>query len=509
MKKKILLSFAIMAVFLFAFAVVSSAATYYVDYEGNLVDEASDNIAYSFEPGGDRTIDGNKCFRVANIFLHDTSLTKIVFPVASEVKSGYTGIAPQNGWSSSLGVYAKDDTEKVTPLNTQIKEVVFLSGADFDGASGKGAFSGFTGLEKLTFYGNVSVGGDAAKKGGFFSNTSIKQIDFYGNGKINGVFMKHINSKNEVTITFHEGCTAELSTRYNKDGSYHYNFPSSTLNNWKMIVNPGVTYSNFSLKTGDTVELVLYDKDITGLTLIVAVSNTSDYEGTDLTTSHGLKYSVNSTSVITATVNTWCELGYHSYEAKQCVDCCSKCGDIKPLENPKHNMITSIVYDDFATNGAKITKCLNENCPLNTEPTVEETEPLFVFKGYSTDGKEICVGYTINVKAIDEYKAANPTNNFRYGVVASVNNTTPLTVTDNTINVDLTSEKYTAVDFKLTGNWSIEANTTAKISMNMYTSVANGETTKVSYVYGYNNGDEIVSQSYDVADQITYIELNP
>jgi hypothetical protein len=172
-------------------------------------------------------------------------------------------------------------------------------------------------------------------------------------------------------------------------------------------------------------------------------------------------------------------------------------------------MITSIVYDDFATNGAKITKCLNDKCPLNTEPTVEETEPLFDFKGYSTDGKKICVGYTINVKAIDEYVALNPTNNFRYGVVASVNNTAPLTVTDNTINVDLTNEKYTAIDFKLTGNWSIEANATAKISMNLYTSVTDGETTKVSYVYGYNNGDEIISQSYDVADQITYIELNP
>ncbi len=514
MKKKILFTLTIVAVMLFAFAIVSSAATYYVDYDGNVVDETSDNIAYHFEPGGDRTNNGNKCFRIAEIYLHDTSLTKIVFPVASKVKSGYTGIAPQGGWDKSLGVYAKDDTAKANSLSTQIKEVVFLSGADLDGANGKGAFSGFSALEKLSFHGDVSMGGDATNKYGYTSGTAIKQIDFYGSGKINGAFMRHISKDTELTITFHEGCTSQLSTRYYK-GGYKYNFPSNSLNNWTLIINPGVTFINLYVneKDGDSAAPVLFNSDITGLNLIVAVSNLADYEGTDLTTSHGLKYTTDG-SVVAATVKTWCELGYHNYEAKECAEICTKCGNAIPLDNPNHNSSVIIEYKDgFAVKGTKTTLCTNTGCTLNTNPDVVEASPLFTFKGYSTDGKEICVGYIINLEAINEYEANNGEAVFKYGFVASANNNTPIdengVFAEKAINIELTNEKYTAIDFKLVGDWSDSIYATANVTMNLYTILTENGDTAVSYVYGYNDGDVIVSQSYDVADAVSYNDLNP
>ena len=185
MKKRILMTLAVAALFVFVFATITSAAVYYVDDEGNVSTEATADTVYHFEPGGARTIDSNKCFRVGTIYLHDTSATKIVFPVASDVLSGYTGIAPQSGWGSSLYVYGVDsdgnvitktvvtdngdgtttETQENISYATQIVEVEFLSGLDLDGASGKGAFSGFTSLTTLTVRGDVSTGGDAFTKG--------------------------------------------------------------------------------------------------------------------------------------------------------------------------------------------------------------------------------------------------------------------------------------------------------------------------------------------------------
>ena len=204
MKKRILMTLAVAALFVFVFATIASATVYYVDDEGNVSTEATADTVYHFEPGGARTIDSNKCFRVGTIYLHDTSATKIVFPVASDVLSGYTGIAPQNGWSSSLYVYGVDSsgnviTKTVTVTETvknedgseetvttevqenvsyatQIVEVEFLSGLDLDGAGGKGAFSGFTSLTTLTVRGDLSTGGDAFTKGGYFKNTKLSLV---------------------------------------------------------------------------------------------------------------------------------------------------------------------------------------------------------------------------------------------------------------------------------------------------------------------------------------------
>ena len=142
MKRKVILMLSLIAIMVLAMAVSISAA-YYCDKDGNLVEAGSDNIAYEFDAGNERNIDGNRCFRVSAVYLYDTSITKIVFPVAEQIKSGYQGIAPQAGWSASLGVYAVDENgARNTEVSyaAQIEEIEFLSGVDFDGANGKGTF---------------------------------------------------------------------------------------------------------------------------------------------------------------------------------------------------------------------------------------------------------------------------------------------------------------------------------------------------------------------------------
>ena len=169
--------------------------------------------------------------------------------------------------------------------------------------------------------------------------------------------------------------------------------------------------------------------------------------------------------------------------------------------NNENAKLIKIEYSDYAKVGTKTVACA-----LCGKENGVEAEALFTFKGYSTDNEnQICVGYLINQKAIEEYKA-NGGAEFSYGFVASANNNTPLALTDKTVNIDLTLEKYSALDFKISGEWSDSNQSTALLSMNIYTKL--GE--NISYVYGYKDEDgKIISQSYDVADQISYSSMNP
>ena len=196
-----------------------------------------------------------------------------------------------------------------------------------------------------------------------------------------------------------------------------------------------------------------------------------------------------------------------------------KCGNAQPLSNPKHNLSTEIKYENgFALEGTKITSYSNEGCPLNITPSSEPTAPLFTFKGYSTNElNQICVGYIINLEAIDVYEANNGEAVFKYGFIASANDDTPLDELGNKENAnalsfELTNEKYTGIDFKISGDWSDATKANALITMNIYTVLTEGENTTVSYIHGEaseEKPDEIISGSYEKADQISYALLNP
>ena len=164
----------------------------------------------------------------------------------------------------------------------------------------------------------------------------------------------------------------------------------------------------------------------------------------------------------------------------------------------------------------------------------EEFEPMFVFLGYSSDGKRICTSYIFNAESIDRYNEANDNDSLddklplNFGFVASANNNTPInqdkTFAENSIHLDLTNSKYVSIDFVLKGDWSNEAFASAEISMNLYTfSQDEDGNTVISYIYGEYAKDAetgeyikdsqtgeyiLLSKVYSSADKITYNQFN-
>lgn len=171
---------------------------------------------------------------------------------------------------------------------------------------------------------------------------------------------------------------------------------------------------------------------------------------------------------------------------------------------PQKYIFTSFVKDCY-------TEGVCSRCGITEKG--ENFAPMFSFNGYSTNGEEICVGYSINLASLEKYNANKGEAVFNYGFAVSANNNAPInsdgTFASNSINVDLTNEKYASVDFILTGDWSNSKYAEAEISMNLYTMVTEGENTTVSYIYGYSENDKIITQSYETADSVSYNDLNP
>jgi hypothetical protein len=463
--KKIILAMVMAMLLIFALTVAVSAADYYVDDEGNVSQEKTDDSVYKFTPGNDRTIDGNKCFRVGTIYLCDTNATKIVFPVASDVKSGYSGIAPQNGWANSLLVYGLDaNGDVITDENgnvsyaQQITEVEFLSGLDLDGANGKGAFSGFTALTTITVRGNLSAGGDAYTKGGFFANAPISEINIYGSGNIQLGVIRHINKNNQLKVVFHDGCTATVNLNLTRG----YALPSNTVNNWQIVVNPSLTYTASKTTSDGSYDYSFYDKSVTGLTLTVAVPSKSSYEGVDLSSSHGLRCYAGDETPINATVATYCELSNtHSAleNVSACADQCAKCLEFVALEAPNHSLKVVMEYaNGYLSAGSKSTACENVGCAYCENGV--EIAPLFTSKGYSQDENTnaIVLDFSVDRNAVKEYEQYLGTT-ISYGVVASLATdkyeSSPLnndaTAKEGAFALAFEKTEYSLLQLKLTG----------------------------------------------------------
>ncbi|MBQ4511148.1 MAG: hypothetical protein II984_10500 [Clostridia bacterium] len=505
MKNRFLLFTLIVLSLVCLFAISISAEAVYVNHNGEQVSADSEDIAYEIEL--EKAFEKNGNCKMKYIYLHDETVTKIVIPAIELTHSNgtvykmaeYDYVRLSTGWDGTLSVYTLADKDtKSNSLHSQMTELEFHVPVLGDGAGQKGNLAGWTSLEKISYFSRAY---EPQNKGGYLYNcVSLREIHFYGeNNMLSGNFFPS-NSITGGLVVFHEDATGTIrecamQALNGKDWTVYLNTKMQP----KTADDPRLTWN----KSGNSLKFILLVNDDSVYTEEQIASYETFWQAGNNKNANNAKYSMS--------IQSYCDYyGEHvSMEAlSTCVSKCLSCGEIAIPKNPVHNESVTIVYDDFAANGTKTTKCLNENCPLNTEPKVENAEPLFIFKGYSTDGKEICVGYVINVNAIDEYKALNPEKSFKYGIVASANNNNPIDVTANTINVDLTNEKYTALDFKLTGDWSKEASASAKLSMNIYTSVADGEGAKVSYVYGYTDGDTIISASYDVADQITYKDLN-
>lgn len=513
MKKKFLLFTLIVMILVCIFAISVSAEAVYINHNGKQVSADDTDIAYELEIENPWDTGGGS--KIKYIYLYDEKVTKIVVPEIELTHSNgtvykmaeYSYIRLSTGYNGTLGVYTLADREtKANSLHAQITELEFHIPVLADGAGSVGNLANWTGLEKLSFYNRAY---EPQSKGGFLHNcTSIKEIHFYGeNNVISSNFFPSTINEGGVII-FHENATGTISScamqnLNGKDCTVYLN-------------------ANMQPKATDDPRLT-WNKNGNGLLkFVLLVNDNSIYTAEQIASYETVWQAGNnknaSNAVYSMPIQTYCNYyGEHiNMEAlSSCVSKCLSCNEIAIPTNPVHNESVVVAYDDFAKAGTKTTKCLNADCPLNTAPTTEEAAPLFTFKGYSTDDKnQVCVGYIINQEAIVEYEANNGEAVFKYGFVASANNKAPLDAqgnkaNENVITVDLTSESYTAIDFKLSGDWSDSKKADAKISMNIYTVLTEGESTVVGYVYGYNDGDTIVSESYTEADQISYNQLNP
>jgi len=507
MKKKLILFTFIVMALACVFTASISAEAVFVNHNGEQVSADSEDIAYELEINNPWEKGGNCSIRY--IYLHDDAVTKIIIPAIELTHPNgtvykmaeYSYVRLATGWSATLSVYALDDKEtKSNSLHTQITELEFHIPVLGDGAGQFGNLANWTGLEKLSFFAKAY---EPQAKGGFLQNcTSLKEIHFYGKENyLTGNFFPS-SLMQGGKIMFHNGATGVITSCAMQD----LNGKDCTV-----YLNTSITPKD------DTDPRLTWNKNSNGLLKFVLLVNDASFYTAEQILSYETQWQAGnnknaSNAKYSMPIQTYCDYyGEHiNMEAQStCVLKCLICKEIAVPENPVHNLDISIVYADYAIEGTKTTKCLNADCALNITPTVEATEPLFTFKGYSTNGKEICVGYLINLDAINDYELRNDNVALKYGFIASANNNTPLDVADKVINIDLTDSKYTGFDFKLTSKWDTDEKKDAKITMNLYTVLVDGDNVKASYVYGYNDGEALVSQSYGIGDSISYNDLNP
>ena len=167
---------------------------------------------------------------------------------------------------------------------------------------------------------------------------------------------------------------------------------------------------------------------------------------------------------------------------------CSKCEGTKLVSdidglvptNHNHNVKFAIDYADYTQNGIITFKC--EACDSKITEQEATAQAIFEYLGFSLKADKsgsICIGYSVNETAVNEYALVN--TSFTFGVVGyiPVANENPLEVVDGkavasepqyTIQADITSQTMSAFDFVIAG---FEGNTDVSLVMCAY--VCDGE----------------------------------
>lgn len=141
--------------------------------------------------------------------------------------------------------------------------------------------------------------------------------------------------------------------------------------------------------------------------------------------------------------------------------CTRGCGVVALLENPEHSFGKMVSYGGKSDVNyyLPITVCeVCENCKTEKGEVIE-IDPLFTDKGYSIclDGIGITYKFSADLDAINLYKQ-HVSSDFEYGVVASKNEGTPLSVVDgktqclaNTVNAAMQATKLGYFEIKVIG----------------------------------------------------------
>ena len=141
--------------------------------------------------------------------------------------------------------------------------------------------------------------------------------------------------------------------------------------------------------------------------------------------------------------------------------CARKCGVVALLENPEHSFAKTVSYGGKSDVNyyLPITVCeACENCKT-AKGDVVEIDPLFTDKGYSVCLDDVGITYKFgaDIDAIKLYKQ-HVSSDFEYGVVASKNEGTPLSVVsgkaeslENTVNVAMQATELGYFEIKVIG----------------------------------------------------------
>lgn len=504
MKKKIFLITLIVMVLVCIFAVSVSAESAYVNANGEQVEAGSSDIAYEIEFKDVWNTTGN-C-RLTYIYLYDTSITKLVIPEIEFINSKgtvykmaeYSYVRLSTGWGDTQSVYALDDKEtKTTSLHTQIKEIEFHIPVLCDGAGSQGNLANWTGLEKLSFFNKAY---ETQSKGGFLSGcTSLREIHFYGaNNTLTSNFFPSTMVAGSK-IVFHENATGTIRSTAmqninGKDVTVYLNQAMSPADS----SDPRLTWN----KNGNgLLKFVLLVNDKSGYTEEQIASYQTTWQAGNNKSANNSTYSM--------PIMTYCDYyGKHldMNALSSCVSKCLTCNVVAIPENPVHNMNVAIEYADYTKAGTITTMCLNDSCPHNVEPTVENAPALFTVLGYSSYEVGlggIVSGFVINLEAIEEYEELTG-KTLKYGAFAVSSErlgeneifNQDGTVAQGVIKNDITERDFGIFELRITG--IEDEHKDAKLCLGAYVAVTDGDTTDYSYMQDKTSG-EVVGNYYAVS----------
>lgn len=161
-----------------------------------------------------------------------------------------------------------------------------------------------------------------------------------------------------------------------------------------------------------------------------------------------------------------CDAFYNGIHNEQVLNscqfgCANGCGVVALLENPEHSFGKMVSYGGKSDVNyyLPITVCeACENCKTEKDEVIE-IDPLFTDKGYSIclDGIGITYKFSADLDAIKLYRQ-HVSSDFEYGVVASKNEGTPLSVVDgktqclaNTVNAAMQATELGYFEIKVIG----------------------------------------------------------
>ena len=179
-------------------------------------------------------------------------------------------------------------------------------------------------------------------------------------------------------------------------------------------------------------------------------------------------------------------------KSNACVIFCNVCKDTIIKHAKDAEIAVKIEYTNYTQAGLKITYCKNTGCTYGIS---EDTSALFACLGYSAPengNAGISIGFTVNNRAIAEYKEITGAD-VKYGVFAASSDKLGNgdifengTANANAICAEINTTEFAVFDLKITG--FTDAQKDALLALGAYVSVTKDGATEYSYMQDSTKG---------------------